>query len=453
MKQKLKIDVTQNNLVFGDCKDWLPYIDGKVDLIYIDPPFFSKKNYEVIWGNGYEKRSFDDRRKGEVNHYIGWMRDRLIEAKKVLSKEGSILLHCDYHANHHLRLLLDELFGEKNFINEIIWCYDVGGRSGNRFGRKHDTIYWYSNGKKYFFDKDNARKFGKPRKTGKESFGGIIKKNEEGRLYQAKKDRKTGKYYYYFLDENKIAEDWWAEINSIQSGDNERRGYPTQKPEKLLERLISCLSQEGDTVLDFFGGGGTTAKVCADLNRKFITGDVSPVAYRVMIDRLKEIDCYPIKVNPPLTRNEWLNIDDTDFEKKICMFQGWIHNPSSKPVDGWVDSGKTIPVEIKNHQSNIGVKDIRNLSGCMSAKGQTKGVFVAWHFSKGCFEYVAQLEKTEKKKIELVFAHTIIGDLVLTKEQREEYQALYEERIKESKQKARILHDPKPRKRALSKVI
>ena len=154
----------------------------------------------------------------------------------------------------------------------------------------------------------------------------------------------------------KIAEDWWTQINSIQSQDKERIGYPTQKPEALIERLIKCLSKEDDMILDFFGGGGTTASVCHKLNRRFIIGDISPVAYRVMIDRLKEIGSRPTKVNPPLTRQEWLNIDDTEFEKKICMFQGWIHNPSSKPVDGWVDSNKTIPVEIKNHSASIGVK-------------------------------------------------------------------------------------------------
>ena len=189
-----------------------------------------------------------------------------------------------------------------------------------------------------------------------------------------------------------------------------------------------------------FSGGGTTAEACFELKRKFIIGDVSSVAYRVIIDRLKEANCNNFeKVNPPLTRQEWLNIDDSEFERKICMFQGWQHNPSSKPVDGWVDRNKTIPVEIKNHTNPVGVKDIRNLSGCMSAKGQNKGVFVAWHFSKGCFEYVAQLEKTEKKKIDLVFVHTIIGELVLTKAQMEKYQELYDQRVKESKKRARFL--------------
>ena len=158
-----------------------------------------------------------------------------------------------------------------------------------------------------------------------------------------------------------------------------------------------------------------------------------------MIDRLNEAGASYIKVNPPLTREEWLNIDDKEFERKICMFQGWVHNPSSKPVDGWTDNTKKIPVEIKNHTGQTGVGDIRQLVGAMAMAGQKQGVFVAWHYSKGCFEYVTLLEKKEKKKIELVFAHTIIGDLVLSKAQREEYQRLYGERVKASKQRVRIL--------------
>jgi len=126
--KNLKFDMTQNNVVCGDCKDWLPFIpSNSVDLIYIDPPFFSNKTYEIVWGNGFELRSFGDRWKGGINHYIGWMRDKIIEAHRVLKTTGSIFLHCDYHANHHLRILFDDIFGEKNFVNSIVWCYAGGG--------------------------------------------------------------------------------------------------------------------------------------------------------------------------------------------------------------------------------------------------------------------------------------------------------------------------------------
>ena len=426
LKHKLNFNLNENSLVFGDCKDWLPFIpNNSVDLIYIDPPFFSNKPYELVWGNGFEKRSFDDRWKGKVNHYTGWMRDRLIEGHRILKKTGSILLHCDWHANHHLRLLLDKIFGENNFKNEIIWHYKTGGSSKNFLSRKHDNIYLYSKTKHYTYNLQKEKRYtkAKGRKAGIINYG---QGNAE-----------------FFKDENGVfnlanLSDVW-EIPYINSMSKERIGYKTQKPESLLKKIIQCFSNKNDLILDFFGGGGTTAKVAHDLGRKFITGDVSPVAYRVIIDRLNEAGASFKKVNPPLTRTEWLKINDKEFEKKICMFQGWVHNPTSKPVDGWVDKTKQIPVEIKNHTGQTVVGDIRRLAGAMAMAGQTQGVFVAWHYSKGCYEYVAQLEKQGKQKIELVYAHTIIGDLVLTKEKREEYQALYGERVKASKQRARII--------------
>ena len=289
VKRKLRIDPKKNSVIVGDCLEWLKFVpSNSVDVCYIDPPFFSNRNYEIIWGNGYERRCFEDRFKGGVKSYIIWMEERVKEIHRVLKSTGSIFLHCDHHASHRLRVMLDEIFGDKNFINEIIWCYDVGGRSKKRFGRKHDNIFWYSKTKKYHFDQEAAKKHGKPRKTGKESKGGKMGIDKNGRPYQDKK-AKSGKYYRYYLDENKIPEDWWVTINSIQSGDAERIGYDTQKPERLLERILECSTQSGDVVLDCFGGGGTTATVAAKLGRRFITGDVSPVATRVISKRLNTI--------------------------------------------------------------------------------------------------------------------------------------------------------------------
>ena len=419
LKHKLNFNLNENSLVFGDCKDWLPFIpDNSVDLIYIDPPFFSNQPYETIWGNGFERRSFEDRWKGGVHHYTGWMRDRLSIVKGKLKKTGTIFVHCDYRANYKLREVLNEVFGEKNFINELIWCYKSGGVGKKFFARKHHTIFLYSKTKDYIFNQTKIKSYG-------QAGGG-----QGGKV----------KYFKDHLGTYSIvtARDW-IECSMLSTTHPERIGYATQKPEALIKTLIESCSNKNGMVLDFFGGGGTTAKVAHDLGRKFITGDVSPVAYRVMIDRLNEAGASFKKVNPPLTRTEWLKINDKEFEKKICMFQGWVHNPTSKPVDGWVDKTKQIPVEIKNHTGQTGVGDIRQFAGAMAMAGQKQGVFVAWHYSKGCFEYVAQLEKKEKKKIELVFAHTIIGELVLTKAKREEYQALYGERVKASKQRARII--------------
>ncbi len=429
MKHKLKINPKENNLVFGDCKDWLHHIpDNSVDLIYIDPPFFSNKNYEVVWGNGFEKRSFEDRFKG-INHYSAWIKERLFIAKEKLKNSGSIFLHCDYRANYKLREILNEVFGEKGFINEIIWCYHgPGSPKMKQFNRKHDTIFWYYKKSKWVFNREDIRV---PYKDPKQTLRKSMSSTGKFTALEAEKQRKKGK----------VPEDWWV-MRIVARSKKENIGYKTQKPEMLIKRIIKCSTNKNDIVLDFFAGGGTTAKVAHDLGRRFIVGDVSPVAYRVIIDRLKEAGSSFKKINPPLTRAEWLKIDDKEFEKKICMFQGWTHNPTSKPVDGWTDKTKRIPVEIKNHSRQIEVGDIRKLAGAMAMDGQKQAVFVAWHFSKGCFEYVAQLEKKENKKIDLVFAHTIIGELVLTPKQRAEYQELYkdyEARIKAGKQKVRTI--------------
>jgi len=126
--------------------------DNSADLIYADPPFFSNKHYEVIWKDGAEIRAFEDRWKGGIENYIAWMEPRIREAHRVLKDTGSMYLHCDWHADAHLRILMDKIFGEKNFRNEIIWHYDYGARSKKTFGSKHDTIFWYSKSGEWTFN-------------------------------------------------------------------------------------------------------------------------------------------------------------------------------------------------------------------------------------------------------------------------------------------------------------
>jgi len=123
--------------------------DKCIDLIYADPPFFSNRNYEVIWNDGAELRAFEDRWQGGIEHYTKWMRDRLMECHRVLKDTGSMYLHCDWHANAHLRILMDDIFGVNNFQNEIIWHYSGTGNPVNSFKKKHDTIFFYSKTSNY----------------------------------------------------------------------------------------------------------------------------------------------------------------------------------------------------------------------------------------------------------------------------------------------------------------
>jgi site-specific DNA-methyltransferase (adenine-specific) len=149
----------ENSLILGDNLEILKTLPSEsVDLCYIDPPFFSNRNYEVIWGDTGEIASFQDRWSGGMEHYIGWLYERVAEIHRVLKPTVSIFLHCDWHANAYIRVdVLDRIFGLKNFINEIIWCYAGPGNVKNRLAQKHDTIYFYAKSNRYFFDGDRIR--------------------------------------------------------------------------------------------------------------------------------------------------------------------------------------------------------------------------------------------------------------------------------------------------------
>jgi DNA modification methylase len=154
-----ELDFSVNKLILGDNLEILKTIpDECIDLIYLDPPFFSNRNYEVIWGDAGEIRSFQDRWAGGIDHYIAWLYERVEQMHRVLKLTGSIYLHCDWHANAYIRvLILDKLFGAKNFLNEIVWRYSSGGASKKFYARNHDIIYFYVKDKKYTFNPEEIR--------------------------------------------------------------------------------------------------------------------------------------------------------------------------------------------------------------------------------------------------------------------------------------------------------
>ena len=207
-------------------------IGGKVRLIYIDPPFSTLDEFSDKAG----KKAYADKRKGA--EYVEFLRRRLILAREVLAEDGSIFVHLDPKMAHYIKLVLDEVFGKSNFRNEIAWCYTGPGSPRMRqFNRKHDTIFWYSKGEKWVFNADAVR-------TRSEVHGGGFK----GALTRAETENYERK--------GKIPEDWWEFAVSARfpaDGVN-RTGYPTEKPNKLLRRIIETASVEGDIVLDFFSG-------------------------------------------------------------------------------------------------------------------------------------------------------------------------------------------------------
>ena len=259
--------------------------------MYIDPPFFSNRNYQAQCTETGTVRSFSDNW-GGMQSYIEWLKPRVEQLYRVLKPTGTLFLHCDWHADAYIRvLILDPIFGSANFINHIAWCYSTGGKSKTTFGKKHDTLFWYAKGNTWTF---NADKVKIEMRSGSKSFGGRLCTDDEGRQYRlvygSKNKQGETRYYKYYLDEGKTPEDWWTDINSLQASSTERLQYPTQKPESLLERIILAATNPNDVVLDPCVGSGTSVAVANSLGRQWIGIDQSADAIAVTEQRLQQQD-------------------------------------------------------------------------------------------------------------------------------------------------------------------
>jgi DNA modification methylase len=247
--------------------------EGTLDLIYLDPPFATGA-FRKAGAGQYDDRDTPAER-------LAWLKPRLQECHRVLADRGSLFLHLDWRVVHHAKLLLDGIFGEDLLVNEIVWCYSVGGKGTRSFGRKHDTILWYGRTPDYSFFPDAIRI---PRRAGSHM---KVEHDADGRPVQVKRDRRTGRIYRYPVDAGKIPEDYWTDIETLNRSDGERTGWPTQKPERLLERIIQATTLPGWWVADFFGGSGTTAAVASRLGRRFLSVDVSEEASAIARDRVQ----------------------------------------------------------------------------------------------------------------------------------------------------------------------
>ncbi|MCL2131585.1 MAG: site-specific DNA-methyltransferase [Lentimicrobiaceae bacterium] len=372
-----------------------------VDLIYLDPPFFSNRNYEVIWGDAGEVRSFQDRWAGGIEHYIAWLRERVIEMHRILKSTGSIFLHCDWHANANIRVdILDKIFLSQNFRNEIAWHYIMGASARKTFGEKYDTIFWYSKTNDYVFNLDDVRVPYNPETVARSKRG-------EAR-YKTILTEKDGK------NPGNV----WCDINPIQGNGLERIGYPTQKPEALLERIIKASSNKGDIVLDPFVGGGTTIAVADKLNRKWIGIDQSVMAVKVTDLRLKKqrgpLELYePYELQLRTYNYDVLrNMDAFSFETMIIEKFGGIPNQKQRNdfgLDGRMPDNTPIQVKrsddigrnvIDNFLSAVKRMD-KNLYDKNIKENKPIGYIIAFSFGKGAIEEVARLKNKEHIIIEL----------------------------------------------------
>lgn len=260
-----------NQLYHGDCLELAKEMPHEAfRLIYLDPPFFTGKK-QTGSDPAYQ---FEDSWPGSLQEYLSWLRNRLECLKPLLMPDGSLVVHLDHHAVHYVKVILDDIFGYDNFLNEIIWHYTGGGRSRRKFSRKHDSLLWYANGKNYTFNIDAVRIPYKP--TSGYAKSGI--------------KSATGKKYMPHPDGTPIDDVW--EIPIINPLANERVGYPTQKPSLLLERIILALTNPGELVGDFFCGSGTTLVAAKKLGRKWLGVDVSSKAIKCSSRRISELSVF-----------------------------------------------------------------------------------------------------------------------------------------------------------------
>jgi DNA modification methylase len=357
--------------------------DNSVDLIYADPPFFSGRNYEVIWKDNAEIRQFEDRFKGDIEWYIEWMTLRLQQCHRVLKSTGSMYLHCDWHANAHLRIAMDKVFGVNHFQNECVWSYDYGGRSKNIWPRKHDTILFYTKSDNWTFNFDTLERV---------PYKGKIHE------YRGDTESKVG---------GKTPTDVW-EIPIINTMAKERLGYPTQKPEALLKRIIEASSNKDDIVLDPFCGCGTAIAVANLLQRKWIGIDVSPTACRVMQKRLAERGHVQAQIiGLPATIDELKGLEPFEFQNWVVNKIGGLHNnkkTNDKGIDGWtveVLNNIRLPIQIKQSE-DIGRNIVDNFETAMRRAKKDKGIIYAFSFGRGAYEETARARAEDNIDIELV---------------------------------------------------
>lgn len=391
--------------------------DESVDLIYLDPPFFSGRNYEDPWKDGAGPRSFKDTgwyrvecpkcdrdvikverfcpncgteltknakitRKNDIYAYIDWMVPRLKEMHRILKITGSIYLHVDWHAVHYLKVEMDRIFGMDKFHNEIIWYYT--GRENPKqqvFPRNHDTILFYTkNARSYTFNvqfKSLNDKYVKSHFT---------KHDTDGRVYRLQPNGKKGHYKQY-LDESKGSpvNDVW-EIQRLNSMAKERLGYPTQKPEALLNHIIKTSSNKGDIVFDPFCGCGTTVAKASNLLREYIGIDISPTACRLIANRIN----YPESeiIGMPYTLNEYHKMEPNEFQDLVCSTMH-ARNTSEKKTgkstgaDGGIDGiikdqdvfcyrFAGCPIQVKRSKST-GINTIKNFKASMELPNEKIG--------------------------------------------------------------------------------
>jgi DNA modification methylase len=454
-----------NTFIHGDCLEALQKVpDACVDLCYMDPPFYSNAQYEKVWNDKGETASFNDRWAGGIEHYISWLKERVREIKRVLKPTGSIFVHCDWHADCRIRLqVLEILFGADNFRNHIVWKRNMLWRkySNSCLDAGTDTIWWFSVGDVYVyhpiyelsakdpsnsFNKidDEGRRYTTSQITGHKSLGVSLRRLYEYKGYTPEygwacdidklkeldekglliwKDGVCKRYIRYLDERTERCNSLWTDIQAVCGSSKERIGYPTQKPEALVERIIKMASNEGDVVLDPFCGGGTTCVAAQRLGRQWIGIDASVVAIDVSQMRMHKTfgrDGAPFAVKfERYDYDKLRTMNANDFADFICGHVGGRSNSKKSDddgIDGWLSDDT--PVQVKR-SDGVGKNVVKNLWSSVQtydkalyeknkAQGKAVGVVYGFSFSRAAREQQALLLNQENVLIDLVEIEKIV---------------------------------------------
>ena len=390
-----------NRLFFGDNLHVMRQLPSEsIDLIYIDPPFFSGRTYNVIFGDKNEVRSFSDIWEGGMPGYLIWLNARLVEMKRLLKPTGSIYVHLDWHASHYVKVEMDKIFGYDHFANEIIWYYTGAAVKKDRFGRRHDVILWFAKGSTWTFNVDDVRTEYAP--ATKERFSHYIGNVRKGGDFGLQQLNPKGKHPDDVLN-----------ISIVAPSANERIGYPTQKPEPLLDTLIKAATSEGDVVADFFCGGGTTPAIAQLLDRRWVACDQSRIAVAITADRVAKVveektgALFPI---PDFTVEHWGIYEAPQLETySAAQFREFVvrafgGKPESvSPAIHGVRYGVPLYVGEPSRGSRIGKDDVARFAKAVYEERRANhGVMLAWNFSPAARKAAEILAARENKRIDFV---------------------------------------------------
>lgn len=421
-------DLDPNRLFFGDNLHVMRMLPSEsIDLIYIDPPFFSGRDYNFIFGDANEIRSFSDIWEGGMPGYLTWLNARLLEMKRLLKPTGSIYVHLDWHASHYVKVELDKIFGYDNFINEIVWCYRAQKMPDSRkklLSRVTDVILSYGKTQDYKFNHLKLLRDTPLRTT--------LKKKVAGKIQNVRDDSGNVMYTEYT---DRLADNVWDIHLGARSA--EKVGYPTQKPIELMQRIVEIGSGEGDLLADFFCGGGSFAVAAAGGRierdaggpphfshvgkaRRFIACDSSRIAVAITVDRLTKLVTradegattvqQTLHPTPDISIEHWgvyevpslTRLSELEFRQfVIAAYNGRVAS-TGDIVHGYKDG---VPLHVGPASQEVKItKDavLDFAEAVVTKKGKNRGTMLAWSFSDSATRAAQRIEEDSDLSVDLV---------------------------------------------------